>query len=135
IWRGEQFTENGVANGISILSFAGTVATVPEGVRQLYRQYFVNTGSELFLNIVIVALIVLVVLADTAGVVYIQQAERKIPIEYAKRLVNRSPVGGQTTHLPLKVNAAGVIPVIFAIAFIMAPRTIANFVEGSKPAS
>src|SRR5699024_11854701 len=59
----------------------------------------------------------------------------KIPIEYAKRLVNRSPVGGQTTHLPLKVNAAGVIPVIFAIAFIMAPRTIANFVEGSKTAS
>src|SRR5699024_11607732 len=82
-----------------------------------------NPGSELFLNIVIVALIVLVVLAVTAGVVYIQQAERKIPIEYAQRLVNRSPVGGQTTHLPLKVNAAGVIPVIFAIAFIMAPRS------------
>src|SRR5699024_11925107 len=75
------------------------------------------------------------VLAVTAGVVYIQQAERKIPIEYAKRLVNRSPVGGQTTHLPLKVNAAGVIPVIFAIAFIIAPRTIANFVEGLKKAS
>src|SRR5699024_1618737 len=68
-------------------------------------------------------------------VVYIQQVERKIPIEYAKRLVNRSPVGGQTTHLPHKVNAAGVIPVIFAIAFIMAPRSIESFVEGSKTAS
>jgi len=135
MWLGEQITANGVGNGISILIFAGIVAAVPEGVKQLYSQYFVNPGSELFLNIVIVALIVLVVLAVTAGVVYIQQAERKIPIEYAKRLVNRSPVGGQTTHLPLKVNAAGVIPVIFAIAFIMAPRTIANFVEGSKTAS
>src|SRR5699024_9497901 len=90
--------------------------------------------SELFLNIVIVALIVLVVLAVTAGVVYIQQAERKIPIEYAKRLVNRSPVGGQTTHLPLNVNVAGVIPVIFAIAFIMATKTIANFIEDEKSA-
>lgn len=135
MWLGEQITANGVGNGISILIFAGIVAAVPEGVKQLYSQYFVNPGSELFLNIVIVALIVLVVLAVTAGVVYIQQAERKIPIEYAKRIVNRSPVGGQKTHLPLKVNAAGVIPVIFAIAFIMAPRTIANFVEGSKTAS
>lgn len=135
MWLGEQITANGVGNGISILIFAGIVAAVPEGMKQLYSQYFVNPGSELFLNIVIVALIALVVIAVTAGVVYIQQAERKIPIEYAKRLVNRSPVGGQSTHLPLKVNAAGVIPVIFAIAFIMAPRTIANFVEGSKTAS
>src|SRR5699024_5721090 len=96
---------------------------------------FVNPGSELFLNIVIVALIVLVVLAVTAGVVYIQQAERKIPIEYAKRLVNRSPVGGQTTQLPLQVNDAGVIPVIIAISLIMAAGTIENIVEGSKTAS
>src|SRR5699024_11642768 len=120
MWLGEQITANGVGNGISILIFAGIVAAVPEGVKQLYSQYFVNPGSELFLNIVLVALIVLVVLAVPAGVVYIQQAERNIPIEYAKRLVNRSPVGGQTTHLPLKVNSAGVIPVIVAIVFILA---------------
>src|SRR5699024_5184746 len=113
-----------------ILIFAGIVAAVPEGVKQLYSQYFVNPGSELFLNIVIVALIVLVVLAVTAGVVYIQQSERKIPIDYAKRLVNRSLVGGQLTHLPLNDNAARLTPVIYAIAFIMAPRTIAIFVEG-----
>src|SRR5699024_46883 len=126
MWLGEQITANGVGNGISILIFAGIVAAVPEGGKQLYSQYFVNPGSALVLNIVIVASIVLVVLAVTAGVVHTQQAERTIPIEYATRLVNRSPVGGQTTHLPPKVNAAGVTPVIFAIAFIMAPRTTAN---------
>ena len=130
MWLGEQITANGVGNGISIIIFGGIVAAVPNGVQQLFAQYFVNPGSELFLNIVIVALIVLVVIAVTVGVIYIQQAERKIPIQYAKKLVNRSPVGGQSTHLPLKVNAAGVIPVIFAVAFIMAPRTVATFFEG-----
>src|SRR5699024_3116976 len=74
----------------------------------------------------------LVVVAVTVGVIYIQQALRKIPIQYAKKLVNRSPVGGHSTHLPLKVNAAGVIPVIFAVAFIMAPRTIASFFDGNS---
>src|SRR5699024_4731333 len=135
MWLGEQITANGVGNGISIIIFAGIVAAVPNGVNQLYSQYFVNPGEDLFINIVIVALIVLVVLAVTVGVIYIQQAERKIPIQYAKKLVNRSPVGGHSTHLPLKVNAAGVIPVIFAIAFNIAPRTVASFFEGSRAAS
>lgn len=135
MWLGEQITANGVGNGISIIIFAGIVAGVPNGVKQLYSQYFINPGDELFINIVIVTLIFLVILAVTVGVIYIQQAERKIPIQYAKRLVNRSPVGGHSTHLPLKVNAAGVIPVIFAIAFIVAPRTIASFFEGSKGAA
>jgi len=135
MWLGEQITANGVGNGISIIIFAGIVAAVPNGVQQLYSQYFINPGEDLFINIVIVALIVLVVLAVTVGVIYIQQAERKIPIQYAKKLVNRSPVGGHSTHLPLKVNAAGVIPVIFAIAFIIAPRTVASFFEGSRAAS
>lgn len=135
MWLGEQITANGVGNGISIIIFAGIVAAVPNGVKQIYAQYFINPGPDLFINIVIVALIVLVIIAVTVGVIYIQQAERKIPIQYAKKLVNRSPVGGHSTHLPLKVNAAGVIPVIFAVAFIMAPRTVATFFEGSKAAS
>src|SRR5699024_7882160 len=135
MWLGEQITANGVGNGISIIIFAGIVAAIPNGVKQLYSQYFVNPGSDLFLNVVIVVLIALVVVAVTVGVIYIQQAERKIPVQYAKRLVNRSPVGGHSTHIPLKVNAAGVIPVIFAIAFIVAPRTVATFFEGSKAAS
>ncbi|WP_164218781.1 preprotein translocase subunit SecY [Virgibacillus sp. YIM 98842] len=134
MWLGEQITANGVGNGISILIFAGIVAAVPNGVQQLYSQYFVNPGDELFINIVIVALIVLVIVAVIVGVVFIQQALRKIPIQYAKKLVNRSPVGGHSTHLPLKVNAAGVIPVIFAIAFMIAPSTVAGFFEGSQVA-
>lgn len=132
MWLGEQITANGVGNGISIIIFAGIVAAIPNGVNQLFEQYFGgNVGDDLFINIVIVTLIVLVVLAVTVGVIYIQQALRKIPIQYAKRLVNRSPVGGHSTHLPLKVNAAGVIPVIFAVSFIMAPRTIAGFFDGN----
>lgn len=134
MWLGEQITANGVGNGISILIFAGIVAAVPNGVKQLYAQYFINPGEDLFINIVIVALIILVVIAVTVGVIFILQALRKIPIQYAKKIVNRSPVGGHSTHLPLKVNAAGVIPVIFAIAFIVAPRTIANFFEGNRVA-
>lgn len=134
MWLGEQITEHGVGNGISIIIFGGIVAGVPNGVKQLYSQYFMNPGPDLFINIVIVTLIVLVIIAVIVGVIYIQQAERKIPVQYAQRLVNRSPVGGQSTHIPLKVNAAGVIPVIFAIAFIVAPRTVASFFEGSKTA-
>ncbi|WP_181351014.1 preprotein translocase subunit SecY [Thalassobacillus sp. CUG 92003] len=135
MWLGEQITANGVGNGISILIFAGIVAAIPTGINQLYDQYFANPEGQLFLNIVIVALIALVVVAVVVGVIFIQQALRKIPVQYAKRLVNRSPVGGHSTHLPIKVNAAGVIPVIFAISFIIAPRTIAGFFEGSEVAS
>ena len=105
MWLGEQITAHGVGNGISIIIFAGIVAAVPNGVKQLYSQYFMNPGDDLFINIVIVALIALVVIAVTVGVIFIQQALRKIPIQYAKKLVNRSPVGGQSTHLPLKVNS------------------------------
>lgn len=132
MWLGEQITANGVGNGISIIIFGGIVAGVPSGANQLFGHYFANPGDELFINIVIVLLIILVILAVIVGVIYIQQAERKIPIQYAKTLVNRSPVGGHSTHLPLKVNAAGVIPVIFAIAFIIAPQTIAGFFEGNS---
>ncbi|SDJ70357.1 preprotein translocase subunit SecY [Salimicrobium halophilum] len=135
MWLGEQITSYGVGNGISILIFAGIVAAIPNGVNQLYDQYITDAGEQLFINLVIVALIALVILAVIVGVVFIQQALRKIPIQYAKRLVNRSPVGGHSTHLPIKVNAAGVIPVIFAISFIIAPRTIAGFFENSEIAS
>ncbi|WP_010095739.1 preprotein translocase subunit SecY [Ornithinibacillus scapharcae] len=135
MWLGEQITANGVGNGISILIFAGIVAAIPNAVEQLYVQYFTNPGDELFINIVIVAIIALVAVAITVGVIFVNQALRKIPIQYAKKLVNRSPVGGHSTHLPLKVNAAGVIPVIFAIAFIMAPSTVANFFEGNVAAT
>jgi preprotein translocase subunit SecY len=127
MWLGEQITANGVGNGISILIFAGIVAAIPNAINQIYVQQLQDAGEQLFIRIVIVALIALAVVAVVVGVIFIQQALRKIPIQYAKRLVNRNPVGGQSTHLPLKVNAAGVIPVIFAISFIITPSTIANF--------
>src|SRR5699024_10848496 len=120
---------NGVGNGISIIIFVGIVAGVPSGAGQLFEHYFSNPGDELFINIVIVLLIVLVILAVVVGVIYIQQADRKIPIQYTKTLVNRSAVGVHSNHLPHKVNEAGVIQVIFAIVYIIAPQTIANFFE------
>ncbi|MEO2077704.1 MAG: preprotein translocase subunit SecY [Bacillus sp. (in: firmicutes)] len=128
MWLGEQITEKGVGNGISIIIFAGIVAGMPSTINQIYVQQFENAGEALFLRIVTVVLIALAVIAIVVGVIFIQQANRKIPIQYAKRVVaGRNPVGGQSTHMPLKVNAAGVIPVIFAVSFIVTPRTIASF--------
>lgn len=127
MWLGEQITAHGVGNGISILIFGGIVAAIPNGANQVYAQLIEGAGDQLFLNLVIVALIVLAILAVIVGVIFIQQALRKIPIQYAKGNSGRNPVGGQTAHLPLKVNAAGVIPVIFAVSFIITPPTIASF--------
>lgn len=130
LWLGEQITEKGVGNGISIIIFAGIVAGIPSTLNQIYAQQFENAGEDLFLRIVTVILILVAIVAIVVGTIFIQQALRKIPIQYAKRMVaGKNPIGGQSTHLPLKVNAAGVIPVIFAVSFIVTPRTIASFFE------
>jgi preprotein translocase subunit SecY len=128
MWLGEQITAKGVGNGISILIFAGIVAAIPTTINQIYVQQFQDAGDELFIRIVKVALILIAVLAVIIGVIYIQQATRKIPIQYAKRTTgNGGYIGGKNTHLPLKVNGAGVIPVIFAVSFLITPPTIAQF--------
>ncbi|WKA54953.1 preprotein translocase subunit SecY [Planococcus shixiaomingii] len=129
LWLGEQITAKGVGNGISIIIFAGIVAAIPGSINQLYAQQIEGAGDQLPINIAILALIALAVVAITVLVIYVQQALRKIPIQYAKRVAGRGQAtgGGQQTHLPLKVNAAGVIPVIFAVAFIITPQTIASF--------
>jgi preprotein translocase subunit SecY len=128
MWLGEQITTHGVGNGISIIIFAGIVSGIPTVANQVYVQEFTNVGSQLFIRIVTVLVIVLAVVAVVVGVIFFEQAKRKIPIQYANRVVaGRTSMGGQSTHLPLKVNAAGVIPVIFAISFIVTPRTIASF--------
>jgi preprotein translocase subunit SecY len=127
LWLGELITSKGVGNGISIIIFAGIAASIPTTINQIYVQQFEDAGDQLFLRIITVLLLVIAVIAIVVGVIFIQQALRKIPIQYAKRLVANSPVGGQSTHLPLKVNAAGVIPVIFAVSFIITPPTIASF--------
>ncbi|AUZ37015.1 preprotein translocase subunit SecY [Bacillus sp. MBGLi79] len=127
MWLGEQITSHGVGNGISIIIFAGIVAGIPQTINQIYAQQFVDAGDQLFLQIIKVVVILVAILAIVVGVIFIQQAVRKISIQYAKGS-GRSPVpGGQSTHLPLKVNPAGVIPVIFAVAFITTPRTVATF--------
>ncbi|MFC5465885.1 preprotein translocase subunit SecY [Lederbergia graminis] len=135
MWLGEEITSKGVGNGISIIIFAGIVAGIPTAVNQIYAQMLEGAGDQLFIRIVILLLIVLATIALVVGVVFVQQALRKIPIQYAKRMDGRSPVGGQNTHLPLKVNAAGVIPVIFSSAFMMTPQTIAAFFGSGNVAS
>jgi len=127
MWLGEQITAKGVGNGISIIIFAGIAAAIPNAVNQVYAQFIEGAGEALFINIVIVLLLLLAIVAVTVGVIYVQQALRKIPIQYAKRVAGTAQTGGQQTHLPLKVNAAGVIPVIFASAFLMAPQSLVLF--------
>ncbi|GAA0323488.1 preprotein translocase subunit SecY [Bacillus carboniphilus] len=131
MWLGEQITAKGVGNGISILIFAGIVAAIPTTVNQIFQQQFTDVGDQVFIRIITVVLLVLAVVAIVVGTIFIQQALRKIPVQYAKRVsTGKSPnMGAQTSHLPLKVNAAGVIPVIFAISFIITPQTIAQFFE------
>ena len=132
LWLGEQITDKGVGNGVSIIIFAGIVAALPTTVNQIYAQEFENAGDQMFINIIKVVLIALAALLIIVGIIYFQQADRKIPIQYAKGTsANR---GAQQSHLPLKVNAAGVIPVIFAVAFIVTPRTLASFFGDGKVA-
>jgi preprotein translocase subunit SecY len=134
MWLGEQITEYGIGNGISILIFAGIVAAIPTSIQQIYLKLFADAGDALFMNIFKFIVIVLVVVAIIAGVIFVQQGVRKIPVQYAKRVVGRKMYGGQSTHIPLKVNAAGVIPVIFAMSLLLFPPTIAQFWTGNAVA-
>lgn len=127
LWLSEQITAKGVGNGISIIIFAGIVAAIPGAANQIYASQIEDAGDQLFIKIAIMALLLLAIIAITVGVIYVQQALRKIPIQYAKRVAGRGTTGAQQTHLPLKVNAAGVIPVIFAVAFIITPQTLSTF--------
>ncbi|WP_203247891.1 preprotein translocase subunit SecY [Sporosarcina beigongshangi] len=128
LWLGEQITAKGVGNGISIIIFAGIVAAIPNAVNQLYATQIQDAGDALFIRIAMMLLLLLVVIAITVGIIYFQEALRKIPIQYAKRVTGRGPsTASQQTHLPLKLNAAGVIPVIFAAAFFMTPQSLAAF--------
>ena len=128
LWLGEQITAKGVGNGISIIIFAGIVAAIPNAVNQLYATQIQGAGDALFIRLAIMVLLLLVVIAVTVGIIYVQEALRKIPIQYAKRVTGRGQTtAGQQTHLPLKLNAAGVIPVIFASAFFITPQSIAAF--------
>lgn len=126
MWLGEQINEKGIGNGISILIFAAIVASIPKHARDIYTTLFVD-ADQLFLNVVKLVIIIVVIILIIVGVIFIQQGVRKIPVQYAKRVVGQKMYGGQSTHIPLKVNGAGVIPVIFAISLLMFPITIAGF--------
>jgi len=123
MWLGEQITEKGIGNGISLIIFAGIVCRGPEAIINTFR--LLSTGEMgFFLIIILIAMMITVV----GVIVFVESGQRRIPVQYAKRVVGRKVYGGQSTHLPLKVNTAGVIPPIFASSIIMFPATIANFV-------
>lgn len=122
MWLGEQINENGVGNGISLIIFGGIVARIPTGLRSLFTQY--SEGALSIISLILFALFALVVVL---GIIEVQQGTRKIPVQYAKRVVGRKMYGGQSTHIPLKVNQAGVIPVIFAMSLLQFPLTITYF--------
>ncbi|MCD6486313.1 MAG: preprotein translocase subunit SecY [Syntrophobacterales bacterium] len=123
MWLGETITEKGIGNGISLIIFAGIVCRGPAGVANTFR--LLSTGE---MGIFFIVLLVIMMVAVVGVIVFVESAQRRIPVQYAKRVVGRKMYGGQTTHLPLKVNTAGVIPPIFASSIIMFPATIANFI-------
>lgn len=126
MWLGDQITAYGVGNGISIIIFAGIVARIPTSVNQIYAQRFEN-ATNTFMEILGLLAILVIVLLIVVGTIFVQQGMRKIPIQYAKRTIGRKTYSVEPTHLPIKVNAAGVIPVIFAISLMITPPTIAKF--------
>ena len=127
MWLGEQINERGVGNGISLLIFSGIVARIPSGIRALATA--VESGS---LSIVTLIIFIVAAVLVTAGVVMIQEGQRRIPVQYAKRVVGRKMYGGQSTHIPIKVNQSGVIPIIFALSLLQFPLTITYFLKADS---
>ncbi|MBD3180704.1 preprotein translocase subunit SecY [Candidatus Poribacteria bacterium] len=129
MWLGEQITERGIGNGISLIIFANIVARIPNGAVNMVRSLFSTSEDRLDLARLLIFLVVVV--AIIMGVIFITLGTRKIPVQYARRVVGRKVYGGQTTHLPLRVNQAGVIPVIFAITIISFPTTLGRMIPSS----
>ena len=124
MWLGEQITERGVGNGISLIIFAGIVARLPSAVYQTFELYQVGQ-----LSLLLLILLIVVMLAVMTAIVFLETGRRKVPVQYAKRVVGRKIFGGQSTHIPLKINTAGVIPPIFASSIIAFPATITGFID------
>ena len=124
MWIGEQITARGVGNGISLIIFAGIVSRLPDGLKVIFQ--YLQAGTVSLLNVILFAAIAL---AMVVFVIIISEGIRKIPVQYAKRVVGKKAYGGHTSYIPLKVNQAGVIPIIFASSVLMFPVTIAQFVD------
>jgi len=127
MWLGEQINDRGIGNGISLLIFSGIVARIPSGIRSLATA--VEGGA---LSIITLIIFVIAAVAVTAGVIAIQEGQRRIPVQYAKRVVGRKMYGGQSTHIPMKVNQSGVIPIIFAMSLLQFPLTITYFLKSNS---
>ena len=125
MWLGEQITDKGVGNGISMIIFAGIVSSVPSMIYGMYQNYLADA-----INIWGIIAIAIFAVVMVAFVVFITDAERRIPVQYAKRMVGRKMYGGQSTHIPIKVAMAGVIPIIFAMSILAFPSTIMSFTGG-----
>ncbi|MCX5881615.1 MAG: preprotein translocase subunit SecY [Deltaproteobacteria bacterium] len=124
MWLGEQITERGIGNGISLIIFSGIVVRIPNAISNSFR--LLSTGE---LSIFLLLLLVVLMVAVVGFIVFIEQGQRRIPVQYAKRVIGRKLYGGQSTHLPLKINTSGVIPPIFASSIIMFPATLASFIK------
>lgn len=122
MWLGEQITERGIGNGISLIIFCGIVVGIPRGIMQ--SMDLIKSGS---MSIFLAVIIVLLMAAVLTAIVFVERAQRRIPISYAKRQIGRKMFGGQNTHLPLRVNTAGVIPPIFASSLLLFPATVGQF--------
>jgi preprotein translocase subunit SecY len=123
MWLGEQITERGIGNGISLIIFAGIVARMPTAIGNTFRM--LTTGT---LAIFMVVILLAVMVAVVGFIIFVEQGQRRIPVQYAKRVIGRRIYGGQSTHLPLKINSSGVIPPIFASSIMMFPATISSFI-------
>jgi len=127
MWIGEQITEKGIGNGISLLIFAGIVSRVPAGI--IRTAEYIQAGTINYFNLILLVVIGILVIA---GIVLINEGQRRIPVQYAKRVVGRRVYGGQSTHIPLRVNQAGVIPVIFASSILMFPQQLVQWFSVGK---
>ena len=130
MWLGEQITERGVGNGMSLLIFAGIVVGLPRGVGDLYAK--VRDQAWGAMTVPGMLFLIAVMLVVVAFIVYVERSERRIPVQYAKRVIGRKVMGGQSTHLPLRVNAGGVMPVIFASSVLTLPQTMGMFLKGKS---
>ena len=130
MWLGEQINEHGIGNGISLIIFAGIVSRLPSAIQEVWTK--IADGSMSIVTLIIFVIFCVLVIV---GIIYIQQGQRRVPVQYAKRVVGRKMYGGQATHIPMKVNQAGVIPVIFAMSFLQFPLTITYFMDPASGAA
>src|SRR4051812_42788698 len=132
MWLGEQITERGIGNGMSLLIFTGIVVGLPRGIADLYEKVRTNAWGQFTVPAMVI--LIAVMIAVVAFIVYVERSERRVPMQFAKKMVGRRMMGGQSSYLPLRVNSGGVMPVIFASSILSFPQFLANipFIKNSR---